>query len=751
MSEELNLVRDLAVILISAGVMTVISRALNQPLVLGYIIAGLLVGPHVDFFPGIEDTHTVEQWSEIGIIFMMFGLGLEFSFKKLMKVGAGAAVTAASKFIGLFIFGYLIAQAMSWTTMESIFLASLLSMSSTAVIIKSFDDMGLKNKPYAQLSFGAIVIEDLVAIMLMVVLSSIAVSNGFAGKELLFNLGKLAFFLILWFLVGIYLIPTLLKKASKFLSDEILIVVSIGLCFAMVAFALSVGFSAALGAFVMGSILAETVQSTKIEKVVGPIKDLFGAVFFVSVGMMLEPAMIAQHWLTILILCLVVLIGGAIAVTTGVLLAGKGFENAVHTGFSLAQLGEFGFILAGVGVSLGVVREFIYPVVVSVSVITVFVAPYLIRASTPIYRWLRKKLPEPWLEKIDSLEKNESSSKAEQSEWKKLLRAYVSRIVFYGVLVIAVDLCVEKYLGPFLRNLFPAWSDGLHTGVLLGLTMVAIAPFIYGLGVTTGTINDSAAKLLKEKRSNRWSILGLVLLRTIISASLVLAIISKQVELEAWTILLVLSTVVVLILLSRRFLRNFNNMEQQFFANYNQKEELQRSRTPVSSAMKEKLAGYNVQLEAMIVPAESSYVGTRLRNLSLRSETGANILKIQRGENSYFIPSGDLRLYPNDRILAVGTNEQLASLKAYLEDSRVIKDSQAADSEGFKVERISIEEGSYLLGKTLRSSNLSEFKCVVVSVLREESFITNPKPDFVFALGDVVWIAGEVSSCDWLK
>ena len=416
MNEELNFARDLALILISAGVFTIISRALKQPLVLGYILAGFLIGPNIDFFFSISSTEAVHQWSEIGMIFLMFGLGLEFSFKKLLRVGSSALITAVSKFVGVFLFGYLAGQAMSWSTMESIFLGGLLSMSSTTVIIKAYDEMGLKRKPYAQVVFGTIIIEDMIAILLMVLLSSLAVSNKFAGGEMLFNLGKLAFFLILWFLVGIYLIPTLLNRAGKYINSEILLIVSIGLCFGMVAFAETVGFSSALGAFVMGSILAETVESGKIEKLVTPIKDLFGAVFFVSVGMMVSPAVIGQHWLTILIITLVVLVADILFVSIGVTLAGKGLENAVHAGFSLAQLGEFGFIIAGVGCSLGVMRDFIYPVIIAVSVITTFTAPYMIKLSTPAYIFLKKSLPAKVLARIDRDDDKENKSVAEQSE-----------------------------------------------------------------------------------------------------------------------------------------------------------------------------------------------------------------------------------------------------------------------------------------------------------------------------------------------
>ena len=727
MNEELNFARDLALILISAGVFTIISRALKQPLVLGYIIAGFLIGPNIDFFFGISSTEAVHQWSEIGMIFLMFGLGLEFSFKKLLRVGSSALITAGSKFLGVFLFGYLAGQAMSWSTMESIFLGGLLSMSSTTVIIKAYDEMGLKRKPYAQVVFGTIIIEDMIAILLMVLLSSLAVSNKFAGGEMLFNLGKLAFFLMLWFLVGIYLIPTLLKRAGKYINNEILLIVSIGLCFGMVAFAETVGFSSALGAFVMGSILAETVESEKIEKLVTPIKDLFGAVFFVSVGMMVSPAVIGQHWLTILIITLVVLVADILFVSIGVTLAGKGLENAIHAGFSLAQLGEFGFIIAGVGCSLGVMRDFIYPVIIAVSVITTFTAPYMIKLSTPAYNFIRKILPAKVLARIEKEDDKEKKSVAEQSEWKLLIKSYVSRIVMYGVIIIAIDLAAKAYTGPLLLKLFPHLGDSALTVIGLCITLVAMAPFIYGMGVNTGAINDHAVKLLKENRRNALPIFGLVLLRALFATGAVVSVVSAWVELSAWTILLILLMGVILILVARRWFKRYSLFESRFMSNLNEKENLERSLAPVTTTFNDKLKGYDVHIEPVLVPQNSEFVGHRLKTVPIRSESGASIIKIGRGSENIVIPSGEVRLYPYDKMLAVGTSEQLEKLKELMNAS-IPAPSGNDGEESFNVVAFTLSEESYLTGKSIRECSLSDYQCLVISVLRGEDFIANPKP-----------------------
>jgi len=744
MSEELNLVRDLAVILVSAGAFTIISKALKQPLILGYIIAGFLVGPHISWFPGISSEETVHQWSEIGIIFLMFGLGLEFSFKKLLKVGSSALVTAGSKFLGVFVIGFVAGQAMGWTAMESVFLGGLLSMSSTMVVLKSYDDMGLKGRPWAGMVFGTLVVEDLIAILLMVLLSTMAVSNRFAGGEMLFNLAKLAFFLILWFLVGIYVIPTVLKKAHKYLSDEILLVVSIGLCFGMVALAEAVGFSSALGAFVMGSILAETTESEHIDRLVGPIKDLFGAIFFVSVGMMVAPAVIAEHWLTILIITLIVMLTHILFAGAGILMTGGGLRNAVQTGFSLAQLGEFGFIIAGVGVSLGVMRDFIYPVIIAVSVLTTFTTPYMIKLAEPAYGGLLKILPDKWVARLDAPEQKSRSTAAEQSEWKKLLQAYFLRIVLYGVILIAIMIGSKQFLEPLAGRMFPAWSPFLLNLVVVVVTLLVMAPFLYGLAISSGSINASASKLLAEKPSNKWPIAGLVLTRTFLAISMIISVIASHFHLAGWAVVLLIVGGAVFILTARRTMRRYSFLEQRFLSNLNEKEEAERRRRPVSTSVRSKMAGYDVHLELLEVSPDSVFAGKALRNIPFRAETGANLIKIQRGTRSITIPSGDVQIFPHDKLLAVGTSAQIDALRAML--SRAGAAPETEQEQAFDVLPVTLDESSFLTGKVLREINMRQYRCMVISVLHDGVFITNPKPDYRFGVGDIVWIAGETGA-----
>ena len=747
MGEELTLVRDLAVILISAGIFTILSRVLKQPLVLGYIIAGILIGPNVKFFFGISSAEAVHQWSEIGIIFMMFGLGLEFSFKKFLKVGSGALVTAGFKALGVFVMGFVTGQAMSWSVMESIFLGGLLSMSSTAVVLKSYDDMGLKDRPWAPMVFGTLVVEDLIAILLMVLLSTMAVSNKFAGGELLVNLGKLIFFLVLWFLVGIYLIPSILKKVRRYLGDEILLIVSIGLCFGMVTLAQAAGYSSALGAFMMGSIFAETIESEHIEKLVRPIKDLFAAVFFVSVGMMVAPSVIAQNYLVIIILTLIVIITHIVFSAVGIIVTGGGLRNAVHTGFSLAQLGEFGFIIAGVGCTLGVMRDFIYPVVIAVSVVTTFTTPYMIRLAGPVCSLLERKLPAALLEKLTpSVEPKRSA--AEKNLWKDLLVAYFVRIAMYGVALFAVDLGSRLYLEPLLERLFPSWSPFLHNLVLVAITIAVMLPFLYGMGVSSGSINSYSSRLVKEKEKNLWPVIGLVLARSLLVVSIVVGVISSRFSLAGWTVVLIFIAGIAVILMARHSTKRYSAIEKHFLSNLNEKESLERRKAPVTASIRDKMAGYDVHIEVVEVSPDSSFVGEKMKDIPFRSGSGANIARIKRGSGIIDIPGGDTVIYPYDQLVAVGTSAQLKALKALVSGS--VHVAEDASGQEFEVVPITLGEDSYLSGKVLRSLSMRDYGCMVISVLRGNEFITNPGPDFRFAPNDTVWIAGETSSCEWL-
>ncbi len=753
MSEEANLVKDLALILISAGVFTIISKALKQPLILGYIVAGFLVGPHMGLFPTVTSTVQVKEWSDIGIIFLLFALGLEFSFKKLIKVGSSALITAMTQCLGMFILGFLVGEAIGWSNMESIFLGGMLSMSSTTIIIKAYDDLGYKDRPFAPLVFGALVFEDLIAVVLMVLLSTMAVSNKFAGGEMLIGLAKLVFFLILWFLVGIYMIPTILKKAHKYLNDEILLLVSLGLCFVMVSLASLAGFSEALGAFVMGSILAETLESEHIMDLTKGIKDLFGAIFFVSVGMMVNPHVIAEHWGTILVLTITVMAGILFFSTSGAILAGQGLDNAVHAGFSLAQLGEFSFIIAGLGVSLGVMRDFIYPVIITVSVITTFTTPYMIKAGTPAYQYLIRKLPAQFVNKVNSFSSQDrKNTAAAQNEWKRLIRQLAVRVLLYSVILIAIDLGSHLFLDKYIISRLDSLTPFVRNLISVLITIAVMSPFLVGIAISGEDINRSSIKLIKARQANVWPVISLALLRILIAMGFVVSVIASHFHLAFWTILLIIVSGVAFFFIGRRSISKFTSVEDRFMANLNEKEQRQRRMTPVTSSVSDKMSRYNVKTDMITISADSLYAGKMLKDLPFRHKSGVNIVKIIRGSRSIMIPKGEEMVFPYDKLIAVGTKEQLAEFRKDMTDNVYVpdeKDAEALAPRAFQLDSITLKEDSWLTGKTLRETDMRSYGCMVISVVSDGQVTTNPKPDYRFKEGDIVWLAGEKSACEW--
>lgn len=736
----MNLVHDLAVILISAGIFTILSKALKQPLVLGYIVAGFLVGPHVSFFPGISSTEAVNQWSELGIIFLLFGLGLEFSFKKLLKVGSTALIMAGCQFMGMMLVGIMLAQAMGWSTMESIFLGGMLSMSSTAIVIKAYDDLGLKNAPYAPTVFGTLVVQDLIAILLMVILSTMAVSNSFSGLELVKAFGKLIFFLILCFLVGIYIIPTLFQKVHKYMNDEILLIVSIGMCFCMVLIANAAGFSSALGAFIMGSLLSETVEGEKIDKLVVNIKNLFSAVFFVSVGMMLDPSVIANHWGVILIITVIALFGMSFFSTSGALLSGKGINYAVSCGFSMAQVGEFSFILAGLGVSLGVMRDFIYPVIIAVSVITTFLTPYMIKLSPHVAGMLHKRLPARIVERLDSGGTAHQEETNDHAKMKEYLKAQLVRVALYGVIAVAIMLGCKLFLGKAITAVLPHLSLTVTEIIDAVITIGLMIPFLMLMVSENQSMRNMSHALLEDNSANVWLLLSISLMKMGVAMVFIFMVLASYFTLSVPIVIII---VVAAFALFYFFIRNsyhrLSRIEMRFMQNLNRKDELRRKNAPVTTSVHDKLSQYDVDSVIVEVSPDYPNIGMKLKDLHFRKNSGVNIIKINRGSKSIELPSGEEVVYPYDKLLAVGTKDQLDRFKEAMTPN---KDSKTTEGEsGFKLEKTLLDSGSAFTGKALSELNLRQKDQMVISIIRDGKPVTNPDPSFVFQEGDLVWIA----------
>lgn len=543
-----TLIEDLALILCCAAITTLIFKRLKQPVVLGYIIAGLLVGPNFSLVPGVSDLEGVKIWAETGVIFLLFSLGLEFSFKRLASVGGNAFITGIFEVSCMTFIGFLAGKLLGWSQMDSVFLGGIIAISSTTIIIRAFDELKVKNRKFAGEVMGVLVIEDIAAVMLLVILSTISVRSQVEGSELLFAMIKLVFFLCLWFLSGIFLLPSLLKAGKPFLSDETMLIVSVGLCFLMAVLASKAGLSAPLGAFIMGSILAETTQAEKIEGLVKSVKNLFGAVFFVSVGMLIDPVLLWQHAIPVVLLTLVVIFGKIFFVSTGSLLAGQSLKQSMQAGMSLAQIGEFSFIIASLGVSLGVIHDYLYPIAVGVSVITTFTTPYLIKFADPLYGRIEKVLPEKWLNRLNRYSKGAQTIQAE-SDWKIVLKSYLVLIVVNSVIIIALILLSDTYFSKFIYHEVNAGIAG--SIIITVVTLLAMSPFIWAL--TIKKLHKIAyTNLWLDKKYNRGPLVVLEVLRNVLAVVYLFVLLVQSFSPQISFIVALSVMVIVLLIFSQR-------------------------------------------------------------------------------------------------------------------------------------------------------------------------------------------------------
>ncbi len=572
MSQLEPLISDLALILICAGVMTLLFKSLKQPIVLGYIVAGFLASPNMPYMPSVTDGHSVHVWSDIGVIFLLFALGLEFSFRKILKMGAAPIIAALAIILGMMYVGSLTGHLFGWSDMNSLYLGGMLAMSSTTIIFKAFDDMGLGKERFSSLVLSVLIIEDILAIVLMVMLSTVAVSKEFEGTQMLTSILKLGFFLVLWFVVGIYLIPILLKKVKPLMNNETLLITALALCFGMVVFASAVGFSAAFGAFVMGSILSETVAAQKIEHLVNPVKNLFGAIFFVSVGMMVDVNLIIEYIVPILCIVAAIMVGHTLLSTGAFLISGQSLKTSMRCSFSLTQIGEFAFIIASLGTSLHVTSDFLYPIVVAVSVFTTFTTPYMIRLAEPAYNVVSRVLPAKW---IARLERNatENEEEKETNEMRQMWHAELKRAVFMilitSVLCVAVIALMYHYGAPLIYDLLPAPWAGIVTAVV---TLFLSAPLIWTL-MRQGSRSENVNRLWDEGGSiERIKLSALTVLRFLIGAAFISYIIGNTLPRSGLFGIFAAIAVLLFIFFSPKLEKHSNRLVQTFTENLNERD-----------------------------------------------------------------------------------------------------------------------------------------------------------------------------------
>ena len=746
MSELEPLIADLALILICAGAMTLLFKRLKQPVVLGYIVAGFIASPNMPYMPSVSDMEGIHLWSEIGVIFLLFALGLEFSFKKILKMGTAPIIAACTIILAMMLVGAFTGHAFGWKQMDCIYLGGMLAMSSTTIIFKAFDDMGLRQQRFASLVLSVLIIEDILAIVLMVMLSTLAVSKEFEGTQMLMSILKLVFFLILWFVVGIYLIPLLLKKTKSLMSEETLLITALALCFGMVVVASAVGFSAAFGAFIMGSIMAETVEAEKIERLVNPVKDLFGAIFFVSVGMMVDVALIAQHIVPILCIIAAIMLGQTLLSTGGFLLAGQPLKTAMQCSFSLTQIGEFAFILATMGTSLGVTSDFLYPIVVAVSVFTTFTTPYMIRLAEPAYGFLKRILPASLLSRLERYASQEPDVVGQTNHWHAYLKQVGVIILIYSVLCMAIVAVILYFGEPLLARLLAhPWCEI----VTAALAIMVIAPFLRPLMLKHRGTEFRA--LWNDNYFNRAPLVAVQLLRFILGAAFVSYILGHTVHWSSTLGIFVVIAVVFMIIFSRRLKKESDILEQTFTENLTQRERHNAQQAGKPKFMNS-LVERDIHLSTFNVPIGIEWGGKTLAELAFGKRYGIQVAGIQRGQQRINIPSGKTLILPGDRLQVIGSDKQLADF-GHVMAAMSDESAQQQSPEEMTLRRVVLLDNSPFVGKTIKESGIrDQYQCLVVGVESEgENELLQPHPMRQLQTGDIIWVVGEEANIKQLE
>ena len=737
-----TLIQDLALMLIVAGIVTLLFKRLKQPLVLGYIVAGFLVSPHMPYTTSVADTENIHLWADIGVMFLLFSLGLDFSFKKILKMGVSPFISTMAIIFSMSMLGVLTGHAFGWSKMDCIFLGGMLAMSSTTIIYKAFDDLGLRQQQFAGLVMSVLILEDILAIVMMVMLSAIASGNNPDGGQMLGSVVKIGFFLVLWLVVGIFAIPIFLRRVRRLINNEVLLIVSLGLCCAMAVASTKVGFSSAFGAFIMGSILAETVEAEKIEKLVEPVKNLFGAIFFVSVGMLVDPQIIVSYAWPIVTLVLTILIGQATLGSFAFMLSGESLKSAMRCGFSMAQIGEFSFIIASLGLSLGVISDFLYPVVVAVSVITTFLTPYMIRLATPAYSALERRLPKGIIQSLNHLSMSHPNSQ-EQNAWKRLLTQMALNTIVYSILASATIAVMFTFVLPFMQKLLPGWTLHWYANAATGvLTVLFISPFLRAM-VMKKNRSEEWKKLWAESNRNHLPLLVTVLGRVIVAVAFIFYICNYLSRFSNAVMITLGVVIVAFIIVSRTIKRRSILLERLFVNNLRSRDieaQVQGKKRPLYEG---KLLDRDIHIAEFDVPANSNWMGNTLKELNLGKKYGVHISSILRGGFRMNIPDGDFILYPSDRLQVIGSDEQMANFAHALETEVIQEDTQLENRE-MKLRQLIISADSPFVGKTLIESGIrNHYSCMVVGIEEGKENLSPAAPNRRFQKGDIIWVVGE--------
>lgn len=747
MAEIPNLIEDLALILVVAGIVTLVFKKLKQPLVLGYIVAGFLVSPHMPYIMSVVDKGDIHTWADIGVMFLLFSLGLDFSFKKILKMGMAPVIAALTIIFSMMTLGILVGHSFGWNRMDCIFLGGMLAMSSTTIIYKAFDDLGLRQQRFASLVMSVLILEDVLAIVMMVMLSAIASGNNPDGGEMLGSILKIGFFLVLWFVVGIFLIPLFFRKTRKLMNSETMVIVALGLCCLMAVLSTKVGFSSAFGAFVMGSIIAETVEADKIIKLVEPVKNLFGAIFFVSVGMLVEPKVLVDYAIPILVLVLTILLGQGIFGTAGFMLSGQSLKNAMRCGFSMAQIGEFAFIIASLGLSLGVIGKFLYPVVVAVSVITTFLTPYMIRFAEPCYNHIEKHFPKKWVRRMNHVGNAHQNSTEEENAWKVLLRKMLINTAIYGILSTAVVTLMLTFVLPLCRNMLGHWPGNAVCGLL---TVLMISPFLRSM-VMKNVHSDEFRQLWTESLLNRLPLIFTMIVRVAIAAMFIFYIVNYLTRFKEALMITIAGVALVAMVLSRRLKHRSIKLERLFIKNLRSREIAEQVNGERRPLFEGRLLDRDIHIGDFDIPEDSTWIGRTLKDLQFRNRFGVHVSSILRGSLRINIPNGRQIIFPGDRISVIGSDEQLKNFSQAIANELIPEDPEIEKRE-MKLRKFILSDGTPFIGKTLAESGIRDrYGCMVVGVEEGQENLTLVDPQRKFEKGDIIWLVGEEADLEKVR
>lgn len=751
------IISDLSIILVCAGVVCLLFRWFKQPLVLGYIVAGVIASPHSTWFPIDASIENINVWAEIGSIFILFMLGLEFSFKKLFKTGSSVGITAIFELVSMLTIGYLLGQFMGWTQIESLFLGGMLTLSSSAIVTKTIEELNLKEAPFVKYAFGVLVIEDLIAMVMMVIFSTMGLADIFPAEQVMEVILKLLLFITIWLLTGILIIPSFFKLFKRHLNDETLMITSVGLCLLMVIITVKAGFSAGLGAFIMGSILAETTEVERIERSVHSLKNFFSAIFFVSVGMLIDPEILKAQYPTILLITVCFILGKMIFTSLGLFLTGRPLHTSLRLGFSLAQIGEMAFILAAIGVNLRLISDQIYPLIVSVSVITIFLTPSVMKIADPISHWIILKSPQGWRKRL--LKGKDSSKAPTPSLWKSVLLRYISYTFVLVAIIHTLQELSVLYLLPFMSDISDRWS---HWVTLL-ITLLLMAPFLRILLINRNNLHESYQRLWLLNRRNRL-ILGLMLLfRLLIVFYYIVSTLYRYYPFNQYVIGLLALLLLVVIFNSNSLLKYYFVLEQHFLMNLNQRQieqaRLSRGNRPtdrIARTAQEKWIDIQYHVTHLRVLPKSSFVGKTLIEINLRHQYRISVVRIKKKFLTINIPLGNCIIEQGDILIIMATLADLTQFirqASYLsqdhKQSITLREYALKQKRERKVNRlistaISIDDQSGLLGKTLKDSDISErTRSLLLGIERAGISMMNVSPDEIFQEGDILWVLAE--------